>query len=87
MSPEELTDQLKAIYKDNLKSVVLFGSAAAGDHAGKRSDFNVLCRLIERTVFSGFNTYWLRAGVPTSHLRSMACSKRVLSHKTTAYTC
>lgn len=42
MSPEQLTDQLRGIYADNLEAVVLYGSAASGDYSRKYSDFNVL---------------------------------------------
>ncbi len=41
MTPEILTDGLKEICGDNLCSVVLYGSAAAGDSV-KTSDYNVL---------------------------------------------
>lgn len=42
MSLEELVSQLKAAYGPSLRSVVLYGSAAAGEHIAKRSDYNVL---------------------------------------------
>src|SRR5881398_2130618 len=42
MTPEELVEQLRAAYGDALRSVVLYGSAAAGEHIPKRSDYNVL---------------------------------------------
>ncbi|WP_372807599.1 hypothetical protein [Pontiella sp.] len=42
MTPEKLVEELKKACPTGLKSVVLYGSAAAGDHAGKRSDYNVL---------------------------------------------
>lgn len=45
----QLVDRLKKAYGDRLKSVVLYGSAAAGDHHGKFSDLNVLCVLAEVT--------------------------------------
>lgn len=41
----ELVDRLKKTYQDRLKSVILYGSAAVGDHHGKFSDLNVLCVL------------------------------------------
>lgn len=44
MTPETLTQELKTICGDNLRSVVLYGSAAAGD-AVKTSDYNVLVAL------------------------------------------
>jgi hypothetical protein len=42
MTPEELVEQLRSAYGDALRSVVLYGSAAAGEHIPKRSDYNVL---------------------------------------------
>ncbi len=42
MTLDELVVQLKKAYGDNLRSVVLYGSAAAGEHIPKRSDYNVL---------------------------------------------
>ena len=41
MTPEILTDGLKKICGDNLCSVILYGSAAAGDRV-KNSDYNML---------------------------------------------
>jgi len=42
MTPEELVEQLRAAYGTELRSVVLYGSAAAGEHIPKRSDYNIL---------------------------------------------
>jgi predicted nucleotidyltransferase len=42
MTLDELVSQLRAAYGDALRSVVLYGSAAAGEHIAKRSDYNVL---------------------------------------------
>lgn len=42
MTPEKLVEELKQACPTGLKSVVLYGSAAAGDHSGKRSDYNIL---------------------------------------------
>lgn len=42
MSLDELVAQLRAAYGADLRSVVLYGSAAAGEHIAKRSDYNVL---------------------------------------------
>jgi hypothetical protein len=41
----QLTEKLKETFRDNLVSVVLYGSAATGDRQEKFSDFNVLCVL------------------------------------------
>jgi hypothetical protein len=42
MTLDELVSQLRAAYGDSLRSVVLYGSAAKGEHIAKRSDYNVL---------------------------------------------
>jgi len=45
----ELVDRLTKTYGERLVSVVLYGSAAVGDHSGKFSDINVFCVLKEVT--------------------------------------
>jgi len=40
-----LVEDLRATHGDNLASVVLYGSAAAGDHVELRSDYNILIAL------------------------------------------
>jgi hypothetical protein len=45
----QLVERLTKAYGDRLKSVILYGSAAAGDYQGKFSDLNVLCVLDEVT--------------------------------------
>src|SRR2546423_12938766 len=42
MTLDELVSQLQKAFGDGLVSVVLYGSAAAGEHIPKRSDYNVL---------------------------------------------
>jgi hypothetical protein len=42
MTLDELVAQLQKAFGDGLQAVVLYGSAAAGEHIPKRSDFNVL---------------------------------------------
>ena len=42
MTLDELVGQLRAAYGNTLRSVVLYGSAAAGEHIAKKSDYNVL---------------------------------------------
>jgi predicted nucleotidyltransferase len=42
---EQLVEKLRAALGDGLLSVVLYGSAASGDHEAKFSDVNVLCAL------------------------------------------
>ena len=38
---KELVDRLTKTYQDRLVSVILYGSAAVGDHHGRFSDLNV----------------------------------------------
>ena len=45
MTLDELVGQLKAAYGAQLGAVVLYGSAAAGQHVPKKSDYNVLVLL------------------------------------------
>jgi hypothetical protein len=45
MTLDELVVQLRAAYGDHLVAVVLYGSAAAGEHIPKLSDYNVLLLL------------------------------------------
>ena len=47
MTLDELVKQLRSAYGDRLASVVLYGSAAGGDHIPNRSDYNVLVLLEE----------------------------------------
>jgi len=42
---EELVDRLRRAHSENLVSVILYGSAASGDHHQRFSDLNVLCVL------------------------------------------
>ena len=42
MTLDDLVSQLLKAYGDELMTVVLYGSAAAGEHIAKRSDYNVL---------------------------------------------
>jgi hypothetical protein len=42
---DQLVGKLQQVYGERLKSVVLYGSAAGGEHQPKYSDFNVLCVL------------------------------------------
>jgi hypothetical protein len=69
MTLEELVAQLRAAYGSSLKSVVLYGSAAAGEHIAKRSDYNVLV-IVESldaaalTAASATARAWADAGNP-----------------------
>ena len=42
MTLDDLVAQLKRAYGDALRAVVLYGSAAGGDHVPEKSDYNVL---------------------------------------------
>ena len=42
MTLDELVTQLRAAYGAELRAVVLYGSAAAGEHIANKSDYNVL---------------------------------------------
>ena len=46
---DQLVEQLQKAHSDRLVSVILYGSAAAGDHHEKYSDLNVLCVLDQVT--------------------------------------
>ncbi len=45
----QLVEKLKKTYGDRLASVILYGSAAAGDHHGRYSDINIFCVLTSVT--------------------------------------
>jgi hypothetical protein len=47
MTLDELVTQLKNAYGSTLRSVVLYGSAVAGEHIAKKSDYNILVVLDE----------------------------------------
>src|SRR5689334_4044238 len=50
MTLDELVGQLQKVYGSTLRSVVLYGSAAAGEHIPKRSDYNVLVIVDDLTM-------------------------------------
>jgi hypothetical protein len=50
MTLDELVSQLKLAYGGALRSVVLYGSAVAGEHIAKKSDYNVLVVVDSITV-------------------------------------
>ncbi len=69
MTPEAFTDKLKEALGDELVSVVLYGSAAAGERSEKYSDFNVLvvCTrlgLDELDLIAPLAQEWARHGNP-----------------------
>jgi hypothetical protein len=69
MTPQQLTDQLTVLCGSYLRSVILYGSAAAGDYTGKRSDYNILVVLDqlgidELKALSKTTRSWVKAGNP-----------------------
>jgi len=69
MKLEQLTDALKQTFGETLQSVILYGSAAAGDHVGKKSDYNVLVvvqqlGVEELRAFSKPARQWVKSGNP-----------------------
>jgi hypothetical protein len=56
MTLDELVAQLQKVYGAQLRAVVLYGSAAAGEHIPKRSDYNVL------VIVDELNMTHMRAG-------------------------
>ena len=66
---KKLVEDLREIYREDLLSVVLYGSASRGDHAGKLSDLNVLVILKDLDLSflekgTGIATRWNRKGNP-----------------------
>jgi predicted nucleotidyltransferase len=69
MTLEELVSQLRGAYGETLRSVLLYGSAVAGEHMEKRSDYNVLVVLdavpLDRLAAVGAVLHaWGEAGNP-----------------------
>ena len=65
----ELVARLKTAAGDNLKAVVLYGSAATSEFQGKHSDLNILC-LVERAAVAdlerlhGVSEWWMKESNP-----------------------
>lgn len=69
MTLDQLVSQLRSAYGPVLRSVVLYGSAAAGEYDPKRSDYNVLVLLdsidsSHLTAASATARAWAEAGNP-----------------------
>jgi hypothetical protein len=69
MTLDELVNQLKLAYGASLRSVVLYGSAVAGEHIAKKSDYNVLVvsdtiTLEQLGLASAVAVAWARDGNP-----------------------
>ncbi|MCP5118996.1 MAG: nucleotidyltransferase domain-containing protein [bacterium] len=74
---KDLTGRLRKAYGERLVSVVLYGSAAVGDHCDKFSDINVLCVLDEVSPWvlaeaEPIFRWWRDAGNPSPLLMSEA---------------
>ncbi len=73
MTPEKLVKELKQACPAGLKSVILYGSAAAGDRVEKKSDYNVLVvtedlGLGTLNAISKAVSAWAKAGNPAPML-------------------
>ena len=69
MTLDDLVTQLRAAYGADLRAVVLYGSAAAGEHIARRSDYNVLVivqalPLEKLRAASAVTQAWIGAGNP-----------------------
>jgi len=67
---KELVDKLSKAYGESLASVVLYGSAATGEHHAKFSDYNVLCvltqlRARELSASQEIFRWWREQGSPS----------------------
>src|SRR5881398_1411875 len=69
MTLDDLVSQLRAAYGPALRSMVLYGSAASGEHLQKRSDYNVLVIVdgldaARLTAAAAASRAWTEAGNP-----------------------
>jgi len=69
MTPEKLVEGFHNACPKGLKSIILYGSVAAGDHSGKQSDYNVLVVVEELGIhtldaLSKTAAAWAKAGNP-----------------------
>lgn len=83
MTPHEFAHELENIYSAELKSVVLYGSAAGGEHSKKFSDYNIFCVLsnISPAMLSRSNSIvrkWIKNGNPPPHFFGPAHIERSL---------
>ena len=70
-----LVEKLRKVHGDTLVSVVLYGSAAAGDHQARYSDYNILCVLTQVTprelaASEDVFRWWREQGSPSPLLLS-----------------
>ena len=69
ISPETFAQELGTLLGDRLVSAVLYGSAAAGDHSGKGSNYNVLLVVTDPSLalmesLAKPFARWMKAGNP-----------------------
>ena len=67
MTPETFVEQVRKALPTGVRSVVLYGSAVAGDHLGRRSDYNMLIVLdrvgvAELKALATPTKAWVKAG-------------------------
>jgi predicted nucleotidyltransferase len=72
---QELVDRLRTVMRERLQSVILYGSAAAGEHNEHFSDINVLCVLTRVTPAELADSapifeWWRKLGNPSPLLLS-----------------
>lgn len=77
MKPDKLTELLKEACSDKIEAVILYGSAAAGDHIASRSDYNVLVVTSDLTLetlqaIAPIASKWEKAGNPAPLLFTKA---------------
>ena len=90
---QELVDRLKHAERERLQSVILYGSAAAGEHNEHFSDLNVLCVLTRVTPAELADAepifkWWRAQGNPSPLLLSeeeAAHVHRLFSHRVSRY--
>jgi hypothetical protein len=83
MTPHELAHEMERVYGEDLKAVVLYGSAVGTDYSKRFSDFNVFCVLREVTPAalaksSGVLRRWMKRGNPAPHFFDPAYIDRSL---------
>lgn len=75
-----MIEQMKKVFGENLKSVILYGSKASGEDTKKHSDYNVLL-ILDAVNFGHLKNLlpitaaWLKAGNPPPFLFSMQMFK------------
>ena len=67
MTPENFVERIRQALPAGVRSVLLYGSAAAGDHLGQHSDYNVLVvldrlGLAELQALAGPTQAWVKDG-------------------------